>query len=97
MSVHEDMIKFLFQNYKRRPPSSNLPKSSANSFVVSFVCLTLLLIYCVVSGMLVMSFFFRQILVTVPQCLEILFLSPHKQDWTKNVKYVIFDEVNKTN
>ncbi|KAJ7386939.1 putative ATP-dependent RNA helicase ddx60 [Desmophyllum pertusum] len=35
-----------------------------------------------------------QILVTVPQCLEILFLSPHKQDWTKNVKYVIFDEVH---
>ena len=37
----------------------------------------------------------RQILVTVPQCLEILFLSPNKQDWTKNVKYVIFDEVKK--
>ncbi|XP_044173202.1 probable ATP-dependent RNA helicase DDX60 isoform X1 [Acropora millepora] len=35
-----------------------------------------------------------QILVTVPQCLEILFLSPHRQEWTKNVKYVIFDEVH---
>ncbi|CAH3109024.1 unnamed protein product [Pocillopora meandrina] len=35
-----------------------------------------------------------QILVTVPQCLEILFLSPHRQHWTKNVKYVIFDEVH---
>ncbi|PFX17719.1 putative ATP-dependent RNA helicase DDX60 [Stylophora pistillata] len=35
-----------------------------------------------------------QILVTVPQCLEILFLSPRRQDWTKNVKYVIFDEVH---
>ncbi|KAJ7386930.1 putative ATP-dependent RNA helicase ddx60 [Desmophyllum pertusum] len=34
------------------------------------------------------------ILVTVPQCLEILFLSPRRQDWTKNVKYVIFDEVH---
>ena len=34
-----------------------------------------------------------QILVTVPQCLEILFLSPRRQDWTKNIKYVIFDEV----
>ena len=34
-----------------------------------------------------------QILVTVPQCLEILFLSPARQDWTKNIKYVIFDEV----
>ena len=32
--------------------------------------------------------------MTVPQCLEILFLSPRRQDWTKNVKYVIFDEVN---
>ena len=41
------------------------------------------------------SFFFdsRQILVTVPQCLEILFLSPRRQDWTKKVRYVIFDEV----
>ncbi|XP_078360874.1 putative ATP-dependent RNA helicase DDX60 isoform X2 [Oculina patagonica] len=35
-----------------------------------------------------------QILVTVPQCLEILFLSPRRQDWAKNVKYVIFDEVH---
>ncbi|KAM7443056.1 putative ATP-dependent RNA helicase ddx60 [Porites harrisoni] len=35
-----------------------------------------------------------QILVTVPQCLEILFLSPRRQDWTKNIKYVIFDEVH---
>ncbi|XP_022803066.1 probable ATP-dependent RNA helicase DDX60 [Stylophora pistillata] len=35
-----------------------------------------------------------QILVTVPQCLEILFISPHRQHWTKNVKYVIFDEVH---
>ncbi|CAH3109016.1 unnamed protein product [Pocillopora meandrina] len=35
-----------------------------------------------------------QILVTVPQCLEILFLSPRRQDWIRNVKYVIFDEVH---
>ncbi|CAH3109022.1 unnamed protein product, partial [Pocillopora meandrina] len=35
-----------------------------------------------------------QILVTVPQCLEILFLSPRRQDWTKNIRYVIFDEVH---
>ncbi|KAK2572326.1 putative ATP-dependent RNA helicase DDX60 [Acropora cervicornis] len=35
-----------------------------------------------------------QILVTVPQCLEILFLSPRRQEWTKNVKYVIFDGVH---
>ena len=38
--------------------------------------------------------FSPQILVTVPQCLEILFISPNRQHWTKNVKYVIFDEVN---
>ncbi|CAH3032867.1 unnamed protein product [Porites evermanni] len=35
-----------------------------------------------------------QILVTVPECLEILFLSPRRQDWTKNIRYVIFDEVH---
>ena len=40
-----------------------------------------------------LSFDSRQILVTVPQCLEILFLSPRRQDWTKKVRYVIFDEV----
>ncbi|KAG8453849.1 hypothetical protein GDO86_000465 [Hymenochirus boettgeri] len=34
-----------------------------------------------------------QILVTVPQCLEILLLSPHRQAWVKKIKYVIFDEV----
>ncbi|OCT96953.1 probable ATP-dependent RNA helicase DDX60 [Xenopus laevis] len=35
-----------------------------------------------------------QILVTVPQCLEILLLSPHRQEWTKRIKYVIFDEIH---
>ncbi|XP_054984020.1 probable ATP-dependent RNA helicase DDX60 [Sorex araneus] len=35
-----------------------------------------------------------QILVTVPQCLEILLLSPHNQKWTKRIRYVIFDEVH---
>ncbi|XP_074678964.1 putative ATP-dependent RNA helicase DDX60 isoform X3 [Strix aluco] len=35
-----------------------------------------------------------QILVTVPQCLEILMLSPHCQKWTKRIQYVIFDEVH---
>ncbi|KFQ50895.1 putative ATP-dependent RNA helicase DDX60, partial [Nestor notabilis] len=35
-----------------------------------------------------------QILVTVPQCLEILMLSPHCQKWVKQIQYVIFDEVH---
>uniref|UniRef100_A0A8C0B3S0 DExD/H-box helicase 60 n=1 Tax=Buteo japonicus TaxID=224669 RepID=A0A8C0B3S0_9AVES len=35
-----------------------------------------------------------QILVTVPQCLEILMLSPRCQKWTKRIQYVIFDEVH---
>ncbi|XP_051822653.1 probable ATP-dependent RNA helicase DDX60 [Antechinus flavipes] len=35
-----------------------------------------------------------QILVTVPQCLEILLLSPHLQKWVKRIRYVIFDEVH---
>ncbi|XP_009574546.1 PREDICTED: probable ATP-dependent RNA helicase DDX60, partial [Fulmarus glacialis] len=35
-----------------------------------------------------------QILVTVPQCLEILMLSPRCQKWTKQIQYVIFDEVH---
>lgn len=35
-----------------------------------------------------------QILVTVPQCLEILLLSPRKYDWVKRLRYVIFDEIH---
>ncbi|NWR94333.1 DDX60 helicase, partial [Furnarius figulus] len=35
-----------------------------------------------------------QILVTVPDCLEILMLSPHCQKWTHRIKYVIFDEIH---
>ncbi|XP_037008816.2 probable ATP-dependent RNA helicase DDX60 isoform X1 [Artibeus jamaicensis] len=35
-----------------------------------------------------------QILVTVPQCLEILLLSPRSHKWVKRIRYVIFDEVH---
>ncbi|XP_034236098.1 probable ATP-dependent RNA helicase DDX60 isoform X2 [Thrips palmi] len=35
-----------------------------------------------------------QILTTVPECLEILLLSPRCQTWTRRIKYVIFDEVH---
>ncbi|XP_074849163.1 putative ATP-dependent RNA helicase DDX60 [Carettochelys insculpta] len=35
-----------------------------------------------------------QVLVTVPQCFEILMLSPHRQQWLKRIRYVIFDEVH---
>ncbi|XP_014390709.1 PREDICTED: probable ATP-dependent RNA helicase DDX60 isoform X3 [Myotis brandtii] len=35
-----------------------------------------------------------QVLVTVPACLEILLLAPHRQRWVKRIRYVIFDEVH---
>jgi superfamily II RNA helicase len=35
-----------------------------------------------------------QILVTVPECLEILLLSPERADWVSRVRYVVFDEVH---
>ena len=35
-----------------------------------------------------------QILVTVPECLEILLLSPERNDWANRVRYVVFDEVH---
>jgi superfamily II DNA/RNA helicase len=35
-----------------------------------------------------------RILVCVPQCFEILLMSPHHSEWAKKIKYVIFDEVH---
>uniref|UniRef100_A0A6I8PHL2 Helicase ATP-binding domain-containing protein n=1 Tax=Ornithorhynchus anatinus TaxID=9258 RepID=A0A6I8PHL2_ORNAN len=35
-----------------------------------------------------------QILVTVPECLEILLLAPQHQQWAQKIRYVIFDEVH---
>ncbi|XP_067006515.2 probable ATP-dependent RNA helicase DDX60 isoform X2 [Anabrus simplex] len=35
-----------------------------------------------------------QILVTVPQCLELLLLSPRRQAWVRKLRYVIFDEIH---
>ncbi|CAM4889645.1 unnamed protein product [Rotaria socialis] len=35
-----------------------------------------------------------RILVTVPQCMEILLLSPNHQRWCKRIKYAIFDEIH---
>ncbi|XP_046851918.1 probable ATP-dependent RNA helicase DDX60 [Xenia sp. Carnegie-2017] len=35
-----------------------------------------------------------QILITVPQCLEILLLSPDRQDWVDKIRYVVFDEAH---
>ncbi|XP_049720759.1 probable ATP-dependent RNA helicase DDX60 isoform X1 [Elephas maximus indicus] len=35
-----------------------------------------------------------QVLITVPACLEILLIAPHRQKWVKKIRYVIFDEVH---
>lgn len=35
-----------------------------------------------------------QILITVPQCLEILLMSPRRQGFARRIQYVIFDEVH---
>lgn len=35
-----------------------------------------------------------KVLVTVPQCLEILMLSPKHEGWRQSLKYVIFDEIH---
>eukprot|EP01117_Protostelium_nocturnum_P014372 TRINITY_DN5469_c0_g1_i1.p1 TRINITY_DN5469_c0_g1~~TRINITY_DN5469_c0_g1_i1.p1 ORF type:complete len:1744 (+),score=799.57 TRINITY_DN5469_c0_g1_i1:145-5376(+) len=35
-----------------------------------------------------------QVLVTVPACLEILMMSPSRVGWTRNIKYVVLDEVH---
>jgi hypothetical protein len=32
------------------------------------------------------------ILIIVPQCLEILLLSPQREDWVKRIRYAVFDE-----
>ena len=35
-----------------------------------------------------------QVLITVPQCLEILMMSPKRQEWVAKMRYVIFDEIH---
>ncbi|KXZ48231.1 hypothetical protein GPECTOR_29g135 [Gonium pectorale] len=37
------------------------------------------------------------VLVTVPQCLEILLLSPAHRSWVASIKYIVFDEVQSIN
>ncbi|EDL82748.1 rCG41175, partial [Rattus norvegicus] len=36
-----------------------------------------------------------QVLITMPACFEILLLAPHRQNWVKRIRYVIFDEIEK--
>lgn len=40
------------------------------------------------------NFLDAQILVTVPQCLGILFLTASNSNWTLNIRHIIFDEVH---
>uniref|UniRef100_A0A8C5R9G8 ATP-dependent RNA helicase DDX60 n=1 Tax=Leptobrachium leishanense TaxID=445787 RepID=A0A8C5R9G8_9ANUR len=35
-----------------------------------------------------------QVVVTLPECLEVLLMSPKHQDWAKKIEYIIFDEVH---
>jgi superfamily II RNA helicase len=35
-----------------------------------------------------------QILITVPECLALLLLSPRRHRWARNLRYVIFDEIH---
>jgi hypothetical protein len=35
-----------------------------------------------------------QILITVPECLALLLLSPRRHRWVRNLRYVIFDEIH---
>ncbi|CAF4706532.1 unnamed protein product [Rotaria sp. Silwood1] len=35
-----------------------------------------------------------RILVTIPQCMQILLLSPRQQRWCQRIKYAIFDEIH---
>ena len=35
-----------------------------------------------------------RMLVTIPQCMEILLLSPANQQWCKRIRYAIFDEIH---
>ena len=35
-----------------------------------------------------------RILVTIPQCMQILLLSPNHQKWCQRIKYAIFDEIH---
>ena len=35
-----------------------------------------------------------QILITVPECLELLLLSPRRHSWVRKLRYVIFDEIH---
>ena len=35
-----------------------------------------------------------RVLVTVPECLEILLLAPKHRAWVQKIRYVIFDEIH---
>jgi len=54
--------------------------------------------YGMVFGVMTLDYSVRlkecEVLITIPECLETLLLSPESEVWTRCIKYVVFDEVH---
>jgi len=94
------MKQALFDNktIKRSTDRSVIVYVSPTKALVNQVAADVYARYGAVFGVMTLDYSRRlkdcEVLITIPECLETLLLSPQSEVWTRCIKYVVFDEVH---